>query len=155
MSSGIPTVAKSSTPTQAHLLPSTSSVAIPTSSESQPPIPLIHTAPATSISMFSPLPPETSPVLETTTTSNTIPFTSQAPKKKKKKNPSTGKSVLTKVLPHTHSLKPKVEIQMEPHKPRKSTPLQDTSDKDMLVYDVEEERRRGSSAISLFNPDQK
>ncbi|GFT41204.1 hypothetical protein TNCV_3403611 [Trichonephila clavipes] len=51
MSSSIPTVAKSSTSTQAHLLPSTSSIAVTTSSESQPPISLIVTAPATSSSL--------------------------------------------------------------------------------------------------------
>ncbi|GFW40763.1 DDE_3 domain-containing protein [Trichonephila clavipes] len=67
--------------TQAHLLPSTSTFAVTTSSESQPHIPLIDTAPTTSNSlctsaasslsnkaffsstgsMFSPLPAETSP----------------------------------------------------------------------------------------------
>ncbi|GFT09269.1 hypothetical protein TNCV_5061611 [Trichonephila clavipes] len=48
MSSQIPTVTKSSTTTQANLLPSTSSVTVTSSSESQPPIPLIDTAPTTS-----------------------------------------------------------------------------------------------------------
>ncbi|GFX31570.1 hypothetical protein TNCV_688181 [Trichonephila clavipes] len=65
---------------------------------------LIDTAPATSsilctsvrssnkdlssstVPMFSTLPPKTSPVLETITTSNTIPSTSQAPKRKTVKN---------------------------------------------------------------------
>ncbi|GFS99399.1 hypothetical protein TNCV_1602011 [Trichonephila clavipes] len=28
---------------------------------------------------------------------------------------------------------------MEPHKPKKSLPVQDTSDEDMIVYDMEEE----------------
>ncbi|GFY31103.1 hypothetical protein TNCV_4360101 [Trichonephila clavipes] len=45
-----PTVAKSSTSTQAHLLPSASSVVVTTSLESQPPFPLIDTDPATSSS---------------------------------------------------------------------------------------------------------
>ncbi|GFV00956.1 hypothetical protein TNCV_1387701 [Trichonephila clavipes] len=89
MSSIIPTVAKSSTSLMhIYLLPSTSSVVVTTSSEFQAHIPLIDTTPATSRSLctsvassfsnkalssstgsiFSPLPAETSPVLETTTT---------------------------------------------------------------------------------------
>ncbi|GFW62980.1 hypothetical protein TNCV_4453281 [Trichonephila clavipes] len=104
MSYKISKVIKSSTTTQANLLPSTSSVTVTSSSESQPPIPLIDTAPphlvyclCTSVAssssnkalsstiglLFSSLPAETSPVLETSTTSDTIPSTSQAPKKKK------------------------------------------------------------------------
>ncbi|GFU23480.1 hypothetical protein TNCV_113991 [Trichonephila clavipes] len=47
MTSRIPTVTKSSTTSQAHLLPSTSSVAVTTTSETQPYITLIDTAPAT------------------------------------------------------------------------------------------------------------
>ncbi|GFT02051.1 putative RNA-directed DNA polymerase from transposon X-element [Trichonephila clavipes] len=84
------------TPNSLTLLPSTSSVTVTSSSESQLPIPLLDTAPATSNSqctsvassssnkalssttgpMFSSLPAETSPVLETSATSNTIPSTS-------------------------------------------------------------------------------
>ncbi|GFU62570.1 hypothetical protein TNCV_1314051 [Trichonephila clavipes] len=52
MSSRIPTVTKSSTSTQAHILPSTS-FAFTTTSESHPPIPLIDTDPATSNSLCS------------------------------------------------------------------------------------------------------
>ncbi|GFU42054.1 hypothetical protein TNCV_4677331 [Trichonephila clavipes] len=121
--SRIPTVSKSSTSTQAHLLPSTSSVAVTTSPESHSPIPLIDIAPTTSNSlytsvvpsflsnktlssstgsMFSPSPAETSPVPETSTTSNTIPSTSQAPQKKNDKN--SHESVLTNLLPHSHTL---------------------------------------------------
>ncbi|GFX16420.1 hypothetical protein TNCV_601431 [Trichonephila clavipes] len=94
----IPTVTKTSTSSQAHLLPSTSFVAVTTSSESQPSISLIDTVPATSNnlctsvpsslsnktlsssigSIFSPVSAEASPVLEISITSNTIPSTSQA-----------------------------------------------------------------------------
>ncbi|GFT63189.1 uncharacterized protein TNCV_4746881 [Trichonephila clavipes] len=52
MTSKIPVVSKSSTTTQANLLPSTSSVTVTSSSESQPSIPLIDTTPATSNIVF-------------------------------------------------------------------------------------------------------
>ncbi|GFU11427.1 uncharacterized protein TNCV_4041241 [Trichonephila clavipes] len=150
MSSKIPTVSKSSTTTQANLLPSTSSVRVTSASEFQPPIPLIDTVPATfnslstsavsssnkelsssKVSMFTPLPAETCPVVETSTTvSSTIPSAPQTAKQtsrnRRKKRPN-------------RSLTPKIEIQLPPHKPKKSTPLQDTLDEDMLIYDVEEE----------------
>ncbi|GFW02115.1 uncharacterized protein TNCV_4854551 [Trichonephila clavipes] len=88
ISSSVPAVTKSSTSTQAQLLPSTSSIIV-TSSESQSPTPLVDIAPTTSnslptsaasssstISMFAPLP--ACPVLQTTiTTSNATPSISQ------------------------------------------------------------------------------
>ncbi|GFW71716.1 uncharacterized protein TNCV_219301 [Trichonephila clavipes] len=101
----VPAVFKSSTSTQAQLLPpSTSSVLVTSSSKSQPPIPLKNTAPTTSnnlstsaasssskISMSTPL--TASHVQNTTTTSNTIPSTSQDAKQtsklRKKKRPPT------------------------------------------------------------------
>ncbi|GFW15715.1 hypothetical protein TNCV_3582131 [Trichonephila clavipes] len=146
MTSRIPTITKSSTSTQAQLLPSTSSVPVTPSSESQPPIPLIDTAPATSNSictcvassssnkklfsttgpMFSPSPAETSPVLKTSTTSDTIPSTSQVSKMTK---------TLKKKCPHK-AITPRLNNSF---KPRKSKPLPDTLDQDMLEYDVEEE----------------
>ncbi|GFV67609.1 hypothetical protein TNCV_4622891 [Trichonephila clavipes] len=86
-------ITKSSTSAQAHLLPSISTFAVTMSSDSQPPVLFIDTASTTSNSlctsvasslskkalssstrsMFSPLPTETSPVLETSTTSK-IPY---------------------------------------------------------------------------------
>ncbi|GFV28364.1 hypothetical protein TNCV_422521, partial [Trichonephila clavipes] len=33
------------------------------------------------------------------------------------------------------TVKPKIEIKMAPHKPRKSSSIQDTDDEDMIVYD--------------------
>ncbi|GFX10164.1 hypothetical protein TNCV_1865621 [Trichonephila clavipes] len=106
------TTTKSSTSTQAHLLPSTSSVAA-TSSESQPHIPLIDTAPATSISSctsvassssnkalssstvstFSVLQAETSSVLETIPPRHPIPYLLYP-----KLQNLAGKSVLAKLL---------------------------------------------------------
>ncbi|GFV30210.1 hypothetical protein TNCV_96871 [Trichonephila clavipes] len=135
MSSKISTVTKSSTTTQAHFLLSTSSATVTSSSESQPSIPLIDTALTTSnsistsaasfssnkalssstVSMFTPLPAEIYPVLETsTTTSNTIPSTSQAAKQtlksRRKKRPN-------------RSITPKIEIQMTPYIPKKKAHL--------------------------------
>ncbi|GFW07125.1 hypothetical protein TNCV_3693201 [Trichonephila clavipes] len=41
---------------------------------------------------------------------------------------------------YSHTLIPQnIELQMPPRKPKKSEPLQDTSNEDMLLYDVEEE----------------
>ncbi|GFX27856.1 hypothetical protein TNCV_3082791 [Trichonephila clavipes] len=112
--------------------------------EFQPPIPLIDTAPTTSnslsnsaapsssnkalpssgVSMFTPLPAETCPVVETI--SKTISSTSQAAKQtsksRKKRRPQ--RSITSKIL--------------TPHKPKKSAPLQGTSDEDMLIDDDEE-----------------
>ncbi|GFU10045.1 hypothetical protein TNCV_1797351 [Trichonephila clavipes] len=104
MTSRIPTFTKSSTSTQAQLLPYISFLTVTSSFESQPPIHLIDTAPATSNSQctsvaslssnktlssttgpsFSPSPDEISHVLETSTTADTTPSTSQAPKKPEK-----------------------------------------------------------------------
>ncbi|GFV56850.1 hypothetical protein TNCV_146021 [Trichonephila clavipes] len=76
------------------------------------------------------------PVPETsTTTSNTIPATSQDAKQtskhRKKKRPPKNPS---------NTIKPKIEIKMAPHKPRKSAPIEYTMDEeDMIVYDGEDE----------------
>ncbi|GFX92536.1 putative RNA-directed DNA polymerase from transposon BS [Trichonephila clavipes] len=81
MSSKIPTVTKSSTTTQANLLPSTSSATVTSSSESQPPVSIIDTAPTTfnslSISSASCSSIACHVLETTTTTSNIIPATSQ------------------------------------------------------------------------------
>ncbi|GFX97662.1 uncharacterized protein TNCV_3065501 [Trichonephila clavipes] len=113
MSSKILAVTKSSTTTQENFVPSTSSVPVTSSSESESPIPLIDTAPATSnslptsaassssnkalysstVSVFTSLPAETCPIVETSTTiSNTTLSTSQAAKQtlksRRKKRPN-------------------------------------------------------------------
>ncbi|GFX90053.1 uncharacterized protein TNCV_887511 [Trichonephila clavipes] len=76
------------------------------------------------------------PVLETTTTpSNTITSISQDAKEtskpRRKKRPPKNTS---------NAIKPKIEIKVDPHKPRKSAPTEyTTEEEDMLVYDVEDE----------------
>ncbi|GFW33156.1 hypothetical protein TNCV_2110841 [Trichonephila clavipes] len=147
MPSKIPTVTKSSTSTEAQLLPSASSAAA-TSSQSQPPVPFGITTSSASISlststktMFTALSNEMHPSAIETTTSNSIPSTitspvSQASKQKsrrKKRNPETTCNVAAPTV------KPKIEIKMAPHKPRKSSPIPDTDDEDMIVYDMEEQ----------------
>ncbi|GFU87955.1 uncharacterized protein TNCV_1335241 [Trichonephila clavipes] len=147
MASKITTVTKSSTSTEAQLLPSASSVAA-TSSESQPCVPFVITTSSASNSlststktMFTALSNETHPSALETTTSNSIPSTitspvSQASKQKsrrKKRNPKT----ICKVAAST--VKPKIEIKIAPHKLRKSSPIQDTDDEDMIVSDMEEQ----------------
>ncbi|GFW81562.1 uncharacterized protein TNCV_2882391 [Trichonephila clavipes] len=120
-------------------------------SKSKTSITLIDTAPTTSnnfftsaafsssykalsssdVSLFTPLPAATCPAVETETSkTNTIPSTSQDAKQ-------TSNS--RKKRRHKKSITSKIDIQLTPHKPKKSTPLQDTSDEDMLIYDVEEE----------------
>ncbi|GFY25226.1 hypothetical protein TNCV_2483471 [Trichonephila clavipes] len=85
----VPAVFKSSTSTQAQLLPSTSSVIVTSSLNSQPPAPStannLSTSAASSsstISISTPLPAR--PVQNTTTTSNTILSTSQDAKQSSK-----------------------------------------------------------------------
>ncbi|GFU18598.1 uncharacterized protein TNCV_1805841 [Trichonephila clavipes] len=117
-----------------HLLPSTSTVA--TVSEPQPPNPTSNDTPSITNThqmktMFTPLPAETCPAVETATSiTDTFPFTSQDAKQtlrsRKKRRPK-------------RSITSKIDTQLTPHKPKKSIPLQDTSDEDMLIYDVAEE----------------
>ncbi|GFV24645.1 hypothetical protein TNCV_3339611 [Trichonephila clavipes] len=105
----------------------------------EPPISVIDTAPITSNNLsisaasFS---CTACPVLETTTTtSNTIPATAQDAietlKPRRKKRPPKNTS---------NTIKPKIEIKMAPHKPRKSAPTEYTTDEeDIIVYDVEDQ----------------
>ncbi|GFV21993.1 hypothetical protein TNCV_4526791 [Trichonephila clavipes] len=70
----------------------------------------------------------------TTTTSNSIPSTSQDAKetskpRKKKRHPKNT----------CNAIKPKIEIKMAPHKPRKSAPIEYTTDEEDITYDVEDE----------------
>ncbi|GFT33526.1 RNA-directed DNA polymerase from mobile element jockey [Trichonephila clavipes] len=139
MSPKIPAVTKSSTTTQANLLPSTSSATVTTSSVSQPSISVIDTAPTTSNNLSISAASSSSsacPILETTTTtSNTITATCQDAKEtsklRRKKRPPKNTS---------NAIKPKIEIKMAPHKPRKSAHTEyTTNEEDMIVYDVEDE----------------
>ncbi|GFT69187.1 putative RNA-directed DNA polymerase from transposon BS [Trichonephila clavipes] len=139
ISSSVAAVNKSSTSTQAELVPSTSSVTVASPSNSQPPNSVIDTAPATSNSLSISAASSSSTacsVLETTTTiSNTIPATSQdtnqTSKPRRKKRPPKNQS---------NTVKPKIEIKTAPHRPRKSGPTEYTTDEeDMIIYDVEDE----------------
>ncbi|GFW52395.1 putative RNA-directed DNA polymerase from transposon BS [Trichonephila clavipes] len=143
----IPTVTKLSASTEAQLLPTTSSAAAK-SSESQPPVPFVITTSSASISlitstttMFTALSNKTHPSALETTTSNSIPSTIISPvshastqkSRRKKRNPKTICNVTAPTV------KPKIEIKMAPHKPRKSSSIQDTDDEDMIVYDMAEQ----------------
>ncbi|GFX27174.1 putative RNA-directed DNA polymerase from transposon BS [Trichonephila clavipes] len=132
ISSSVPAVNKSSTSTQAELLPSTSSV----TSKSQPTNSIIDTAPTTSDNLSISATSSSSTVCPahetTTTTSNTIPSTShnakETSKPRKKKRPPKNTC---------NAIKPKIEIKMAPHIPIKSAPIEYTTDEeDMKIYDV-------------------
>ncbi|GFW48934.1 hypothetical protein TNCV_3901321 [Trichonephila clavipes] len=137
ISSSVAEVNKSSTSTQAELAPSTSSVTVTSPSKSQPTNSLIDTVSTTSdnlsISTTSPSSFTACSVFETTTTvSNTMPATSQdtsqTSKPCRKKRPPKNQS---------NTIKPKIEIKMAPHRPRKSAPTEYTTDEeDMIIYDV-------------------
>ncbi|GFX13676.1 putative RNA-directed DNA polymerase from transposon X-element [Trichonephila clavipes] len=139
MSPSIPEVIKSSTSTQAELVPPTSSVTVASPSKSPPPNSVIDTAPITSNSLSISAASSSSTacsVLETTTTiSHTIPATSQdanqTSKPSRKKRPPKNQS---------NTIKPKIEIKSAPHRPQKSGPTEYTTDEeDMIIYDVEDE----------------
>ncbi|GFW87095.1 uncharacterized protein TNCV_5124491 [Trichonephila clavipes] len=116
MSPSVPAVIKSSTSTQAELVPSTSSVTVASPSKSQPPNSLIDTVSTTSNSLSISAASSSSTacsVLETTTTtSNTIPTisqdTTQTSKPRRKKRPPKNQS---------NTIKPKIEIKTAPHRP--------------------------------------
>ncbi|GFV01769.1 hypothetical protein TNCV_3374461 [Trichonephila clavipes] len=135
MSPSVPAVIKSSTSTQAELVPSTSSVTVASPSKSQTPNSVIDTAPTTSNSLSISAASSSSTacsVLETTTTtSNTILAISQdtthTSKPRRKKRPKN----------QSNTIKPKIEIKTAPHRPRKPAPTEySTDEEDMIVYDV-------------------
>ncbi|GFV94597.1 hypothetical protein TNCV_3826641 [Trichonephila clavipes] len=81
--------------------------------------------------MFTPLPAETCPSVETETSiTDTIPFTSQDTKQtlksRKKRRPQ-------------RSITSKIDTRLLTNL-KKIAPLQDTSDEDVLIYDVEEDK---------------
>ncbi|GFW49683.1 uncharacterized protein TNCV_357861 [Trichonephila clavipes] len=136
MSSSVPAVTKSSTSTQAQLVPSTSSVTVTSPSISQPPNSVIGTVSTASdnlsISTASSSSTACSVLETTTTTSNTIPTTSQdttqTSKPRRKKRPPTNQS---------NTIKPKIEIKTAPHRPRKSAHTEYSTDEEyMIIYDV-------------------
>ncbi|GFW97221.1 hypothetical protein TNCV_4784351 [Trichonephila clavipes] len=109
MSSSVPAVTKSSTSTQAQLVPFTSSVTVTSPSISQPPNSVIDTVSTASdnlsISTTSSSSTACSVLETTTTTSNTIPTTSQdttqTSKPRRKKRPPKNQS---------NTIKSKIEI---------------------------------------------
>ncbi|GFV74563.1 hypothetical protein TNCV_5130051 [Trichonephila clavipes] len=130
----VPAVTKSSTSTQAQLLPSISSVTVTSPSKSQPSNSVTDTVSTASDNLsFSTASSSSTAcsVLETTiTTSNTIPTTSQDTTQisKHRREPHKNQS---------NTIKPKIEIKMAPHRPRKSAPAEYTPDEeDTIIYDV-------------------
>ncbi|GFX11957.1 hypothetical protein TNCV_2997411 [Trichonephila clavipes] len=149
----MPTVSTSSSSTQAQLLPSTSSVTITLSSESQPPFPLTNSAPVISTSLSTPATSSSSPP------SVILPSISDRVKNLSTKihppvplldtSPTTFSSQpsISKVVnknskrrrKRTKELKPDIEIKMSPHKLNKSCVHYTSEDEDMIVYNVEED----------------
>ncbi|GFV79883.1 hypothetical protein TNCV_1727081 [Trichonephila clavipes] len=132
MSFSVPAVTKSSTSTQAQLLPSTSSVTVTSPSIYQPPNSVINTFSTASdnlsISTASSSSTACSVLETTTTTSNTIPTLSQDTTQNLKKRPLKNQS---------NTIKPKIEFKTAPHRPRKAAPTEHSTDEeDMIVYDV-------------------
>ncbi|GFW00102.1 uncharacterized protein TNCV_3568891 [Trichonephila clavipes] len=117
ISSSVAAVNKSSTSTQAELVPSTSSVTVTSPSKSQHTNSLIDTVSTASDNLSISTASSSSTacsVLETTTTTyNTIPTTSQdttqTSKPRRKKRPPKNQS---------NTIKPKIEIKTAPHRPR-------------------------------------
>ncbi|GFX58438.1 uncharacterized protein TNCV_320201 [Trichonephila clavipes] len=132
ISSSVSAVNKSSTSTQAVLVPSTSSVLVASPSKSQPPNSVIDTVPTASNSLSISAASSSSTACSVLETTNTIPATSQdanqTSKPRRKKRPPKNQS---------NTIKPKIEIKMAPHRPRKSEPTEYTTDEeDMIMYDV-------------------
>ncbi|GFV35405.1 uncharacterized protein TNCV_3204371 [Trichonephila clavipes] len=146
ISTSVPAVNKSSASTQEQLLPSKSSVTVTSPSNSQPPNFVIHTVPTASdnlsISAASSSSTACSVLETTTTTSNTIPTTSQdanqTSKPRREKRPPKNQS---------NTVKPKIEIKMAPHRPRKSAPTEYTTDEEDITYDVEDEPELNSKCF--------
>ncbi|GFW95512.1 hypothetical protein TNCV_1722131 [Trichonephila clavipes] len=120
----------SSLSTETFPVPTTYNKFAALSTEIQLSVPLSESATTTSNSE----PSNTSKIPQsvTTTTSNTIPATSQDAKQtskpRRKKRPLKNTS---------NTIKPKIEIKMAPHKPRKSARVEYTTDEeDMIVYDI-------------------
>ncbi|GFY12861.1 hypothetical protein TNCV_3074211 [Trichonephila clavipes] len=163
MSPSVPAVIKSSTSTQAELIPSTSSVASP--SKSPLPTSVIDTAPTTSNSLSISAASSSSTacsVLETTTTTSTVSpenlsvsvhndsnsdHSNAAEAQQFVKRKSRNRRKRPKVQ------KPDIEIKRVPHRSRNATPTDiTTDDEDMITYDVWR-RRNLSKVLSFFLKD--
>ncbi|GFU30434.1 uncharacterized protein TNCV_2490671 [Trichonephila clavipes] len=118
---------------QVNLLPSTSTAA--TVSEPQPPNPTSNNTPS---------------ITNTTSPANSsIQPPSASTKQNSKSRSRKRKKELFKKLDET-----KIEIKMAPHKPRKSAPVEYTTDEeDMIVYDVEEDEIEKKPADDFVLPE--
>ncbi|GFT51146.1 uncharacterized protein TNCV_4817461 [Trichonephila clavipes] len=132
MSPSIPEVIKSSTSTQAELVPSTSSVTVASPSQSPPPNSVIDTTPTTSNSL--------SISAASSSSQSVIPppsdsYKVQDAKKLVKARSRKRKKELLKKMKEAI-----VDIKMNPHRPKKPASDESTSDEEeMIVYDVEDE----------------
>ncbi|GFV86188.1 uncharacterized protein TNCV_671851 [Trichonephila clavipes] len=152
MSPSVPAVIKSSTSTQAELIPSTSSVAVASPSKSPPPTSVIDTAPATSNSLSISAASSSSTacsVLETTTTTSTVspenlPVSVHNDSNSDHSNAAEAQQFVKRKSRNRRKRpkvqKPDIEIKRVPHRSRNATPTEiTTDDEDMITYDVEEE----------------
>ncbi|GFT32041.1 RNase H domain-containing protein [Trichonephila clavipes] len=132
MSSSIPEVIKSSTSTQAELVPSTSSVTVASPSQSPPPNSVIDTTPTTSNSL--------SISAASSSSQSVIPPPSDSYKVQDAKKLAKARSRKRKKELLKKMKEAIVDIKMNPHRPKKPASDESTSDEDeMIVYDVEDE----------------
>ncbi|GFU05706.1 uncharacterized protein TNCV_1005011 [Trichonephila clavipes] len=152
MSPSVPAVIKSSTSTQAELVPSTSSVTVASPSKSLPPNSVIDTAPTTSNSLSISAASSSSTacsVLETTTTTSTVstenlPVSVLNDSNNDHSNAAEAQQIVKRKSRNRRKRskipKPDIEIKRVPHSYRNATPTEiTTDDEDMITYDVEEE----------------
>ncbi|GFX62126.1 RNA-directed DNA polymerase from mobile element jockey [Trichonephila clavipes] len=152
MSPSVPAVIKSSTSTQAELVPSTSSVTVASPSKSPPPNSVIDTAPTTSNSLSTSAASSSSTacsVLETTTTTSTVstenlPVSVLNDSNNDHSNAAEDQQIVKRKSRNRRKRskipKSDIEIKRVPHSYRNATPTEiTTDDEDMITYDVEEE----------------
>ncbi|GFT16234.1 uncharacterized protein TNCV_2245451 [Trichonephila clavipes] len=132
MSPSIPEVIKSSTSTQAELVPSTSSVTVASPSQSPPPNSVIDTTPTTSNSL--------SISAASSSSQSVIPPPSDSYKVQDAKKLAKARSRKRKKELLKKMKEAIVDIKMNPHRPKKPASDESTSDEEeMIVYDVEDE----------------
>ncbi|GFV00666.1 uncharacterized protein TNCV_2950341 [Trichonephila clavipes] len=152
MSPSVPAVIKSSTLTQAELIPSTSSVTVASPSTSPPPTSVIDTAPTTSNSLSISAASSSSTacsVLEMTTTTSTVspenlPVSVHNHSNSDHSNAAEAQQFVKRKSRNRRKRpkvqKPDIEIKRVPRRSRNATPTEiTTDDEDMITYDVVEE----------------
>ncbi|GFU10525.1 hypothetical protein TNCV_1102161 [Trichonephila clavipes] len=122
MSPSIPEVIKSSTSTQAELVPSTSSVTVASPSQSPPPNSVIDTTPSTSNSL--------SISAASSSSQSVIPPPSDSYKVQDAKKLAKARSRKRKKELLKKMKEAIVDIKMNPHKPKKPASDESTSDED-------------------------